>query len=106
MMHVKRSYRECDVEPEEELADLESEVPETPPVESYVNSRIFYQSSCPFKGKYFKTSFLTGFKCRQCGNYSKHGTMSGYCFYHKRVKDANESCEFNTRNTYKNINMP
>jgi len=75
-------------------------------VKSFINSRIFYEGSLPFKNARNTIGFSSGLKCRQCGLKSKHNSQSGYCYLHKRIVDMNENCPSNTCDVYKNVNFP
>lgn len=76
-----------------------------PVVESYTNSEIFYKDSPKFLSGRHSIMFMPVSKCKQCKHYKKHCSQSGYCYIRKRIVDANESCEENTRTSYQNVNM-
>jgi hypothetical protein len=72
---------------------------------SYNNSKMFYQPSIRFMNNRGCISHARGFTCRQCNMKSKHNSQSGYCYLHKRIVDMAETCPYNSRNTYKNVNF-
>ena len=86
------------------VASVSNVIP-SPSVKSFNDSHIFYEGSLPFKRQSKVIGFSGGLKCRQCGNKNKHNSQSGYCYFHKRIVDMNETCPYNTCNRYKNINM-
>lgn len=83
---------------------VEFDIPET---KSFTDSKIFYESSPRFKRAHKEVKFAPGFKCGQCAKLSRHrGMQSGYCYFHKRIVDTNETCDRNSRSEYRNVNTP
>jgi|WetSurMetagenome_2_1015567.scaffolds.fasta_scaffold07672_7 hypothetical protein len=77
-----------------------------PIVESFDDSKTFYEPSPQFKQAHKTIRFVPGFKCSQCEHKSKHNFQSGYCFIHKRIVDMGETCAHNSRSEYRNVNTP
>ncbi len=75
--------------------------------DDFEDSSQFYKSSPYFRKAGNSIGFAAGFTCKACSlKSSQRGSFVGYCFIHKRMVDLTETCELNSRNTYKNVNMP
>jgi len=86
-------------------SDMEfDEVQEIPEV-VFSDSKLFYIGSPDYINNRRIIKFAAGFKCSQCDLKSRHNAQSGYCYMHKRIVDMGETCPYNTRNEYKNVNF-
>lgn len=63
------------------------------------DSELFYRDSVPFLNKrnQIHRSGATIFKCQACELWLRHNSQIGYCCLQKRITDARETCENNTK---------
>lgn len=87
----------------DENSDIMQKIPEV----DFFNSINFYRGSLGFVRGNKVIHFATGFKCSQCElQIRQKFSHVSYCYYHKRIVDANETCSENTWTAYKNVNLP
>lgn len=73
--------------------------------DDFESSPKFYKTSPYFRKGGNSIQFAAGFKCKACSHKTcQRGSFVGYCFIHKRMVDLNETCELNSRDTYKSVN--